>query len=170
MTIYNREAIPYCNLGGKSWSQRPEGCGERTSGHYGQVYVAQRNSKRDIMTGHEEERKYSVCHSCLLEHFSTWNVIAIPLSGGEESRSMTLVISKKQFVCFLCRSLATVKDMKLANPLEKIMWAIWKVIKSSAISDWYCQHSGDVHKNLSKVTRCSFSPCALCERLACKTR
>jgi len=37
MTIYNREAIPYCILGGKSWSRRPDGCGEWTSGHYGQV-------------------------------------------------------------------------------------------------------------------------------------
>ena len=37
-------------------------------------------------------------------------------------------------------------------------------------SDWCCQRSGEVHKNLSKVTRHSFSPCAHYEGLACTTK
>ena len=36
-------------------------------------------------------------------------------------------------------------------------------------SDWHCQHSSETHKNLSKGTRCSFSPRLHLKCLAHKT-
>jgi len=36
--------------------------------------------------------------------------------------------------------------------------------------DWCHQHSSDIHKNQSKVTRQSFSPRARCECLAYETK
>ena len=98
MTIYNREAIPYCNLGGKSWSHR-------------QIAEKEHLVTMDRFTWHGGTQKRDIMTKVTKKNTNTVSVIAIPLSGGEESRSMTLVISKIWFVCCLCRSLATVKDM-----------------------------------------------------------
>ena len=121
---------------------------ERKSGHSRQVSMAQRNSKTLCHSkGHEEvtvsvQPFYDVQWSVRNSH-----VLFVPFASdcqGHVAHESVLVLSWKIL----------------------IMWIQWLKILQF---DWYHQHSSDVHKNRSKVTRPSFSPHARCERLTYET-
>jgi len=133
----------------------PDIHGERKSGHCRQVSMAQRNSKMLCHSkGHEERRQLQCLYSRSTMFSDQWErvVLFVPFASdcqGHVAHESVLILSWKVL----------------------IMWPIRKV--SAMINflqfDWYLQHSSDVHKNRTKVTRHSFSPSIWCERLTHET-